>query len=212
MARKKKSANQKAYEKELNRIKRFIRNAEKRGFRFSDFELPKPPARYTKKQVEKLKELTSTKLYHKATYLDPETGKVVGGLRGRTIERRTAARKGIERKAKKARRANAADLVMRKINSLIEEYPTRGARYLNKLLNRQIEKYGKEVVAKSIAMAPEDMIQMAQEIVYYRKDSQYVSRALYHFAEIILGSIPTDSEKREMEDVLSDMDEMWDDA
>ena len=49
MAKKKKAQSpvEKAYNRERNRIKRFIREAEKRGYRFSDFSIPDKPKKIT---------------------------------------------------------------------------------------------------------------------------------------------------------------------
>lgn len=214
MARKKrKSAQRQAYEKELNRIKRFIRSAEKRGYRFDKSIIPERPKRYTKKQVENLKELTATKLYHKATYLDPVTGKVVGGLRGRKLERQAAAKKGQETKRRKARAAqprrvaNASTIVLNNVRSLINEYPTAGAMYLEKILNREIANYGESAVARALMEAPEDMVALAQEIVFYISDSASIQRALLSFHEIITGTIPTEEELSDIVEVAETMEE-----
>lgn len=218
MAKKKrKSVQRQAYEKELNRIKRFIRSAEKRGYRFDKSIIPVRPKRYTKKQVENLKELTATKLYHKATYLDPVTGKVVGGLRGRKIERQAAAKKGQEtrhrrlmqrREAGSGRRvANASTIVLNNVRSLIDEYPTAGAMYLERILNREIANYGESAVARALMEAPEDMVALAQEIVFYISDSASIQRALLSFHEIITGTIPTEEELADIVEVAETMEE-----
>ena len=44
-----------AFKKELYRIKRFIRNARKRGYEFDDNVLPKQPKRITRKKLEEIK-------------------------------------------------------------------------------------------------------------------------------------------------------------
>lgn len=100
MAKKKKklTPNQQAYNKELRRIQQFVRRAEKRGFRFDTSIIPQKKRRVTKKDIEKAKQLTANKLYEKAAYLSPETGKVVSGTQGRTLERKASARKGQETK------------------------------------------------------------------------------------------------------------------
>lgn len=103
MMKKKKTLNQLEYEKALKNLKRRIKAAEKRGFRFDKSEiLPiEKPKRITKKRIESLKKLN---IYSKkgTTYLNDETGKVVSGEAGRSIERKARAKKAAQtRKARK---------------------------------------------------------------------------------------------------------------
>lgn len=101
--KKKKTLNQLEYEKALKNLKRRIKAAEKRGFRFDKSEiLPiEKPKRITKKRIESLKKLN---IYSKkgTTYLNDETGKVVSGKAGQSIERKARAKKAAQtRKAQK---------------------------------------------------------------------------------------------------------------
>lgn len=101
--KKKKTLNQLEYEKALKNLKRRIKAAEKRGFRFDKSEiLPiEKPKRITKKRIESLKKLN---IYSKTgtTYLNDETGKVVSGIAGQSIERKARAKKAAQtRKARK---------------------------------------------------------------------------------------------------------------
>lgn len=97
-------AYEKAYKKELSRIKRFVKEAEKRGYRF-DFKIPEPPKTYTKKQLEKLHKITPTSLYKKAKYYDLESGEILKGLEGRKLERSRAAYRAAYTKALRKRQA-----------------------------------------------------------------------------------------------------------
>lgn len=104
--KKKKTLNQLEYEKALKNLKRRIKAAEKRGFRFDKSEiLPiEKPKRITKKRIESLKKLN---IYSKkgTTYLNDETGKVVSGKAGQSIERKARAKKAAQtRKARKQQR------------------------------------------------------------------------------------------------------------
>lgn len=83
---------QKQWKQEEKRLQRFIKAAEKRGFIFPENVIPKEPKRVTKKSVERLQNITPTKLYSKAKYKD-ETGKLISGTEGRTSERKKAASK-----------------------------------------------------------------------------------------------------------------------
>ena len=89
-----------AYDKEIRRINRFIKNATKRGYTF-DLEaiqemIPEAGNRITAKKIQILKSIKAPKLYSKATYREPGTGRIMSGFKGREEERRKAAFKGIK--------------------------------------------------------------------------------------------------------------------
>lgn len=103
MVKKKKTLNQLEYEKALKNLKRRIRAAEKRGFRFDKLEIipSEKPKRVTKKRIEIIKKLD---IYSQkgTTYLNDETGKVVSGKAGQSIEHKARAKKAAQtRKARK---------------------------------------------------------------------------------------------------------------
>lgn len=104
---KKQSAKQqainKAYAKERNRLKSFVRRAEKRGYSFPDTLIPSIPKRKTEASIRKLKKLTKDVLYSKATYGGELTfGEIVSGKEGLNLERKLIAKKASEtRKANK---------------------------------------------------------------------------------------------------------------
>jgi hypothetical protein len=103
MMKKKKTLNQLEYEKALKNLKRRIKAAEKRGFRFDKSEIlpSEKPKRITKKRIESIKKLN---IYAQkgSTYLDDESGKVVSGKVGQSIERKARAKKAAQtRKARK---------------------------------------------------------------------------------------------------------------
>lgn len=104
---KKQSAKQKAinkvYAKERNRLKSFVRGAEKRGYSFPDTLIPSIPKRKTEASIRKLKKLTKDVLYSKATYGGEATfGEIVSGKEGLNLERKLRAKRASEtRKANK---------------------------------------------------------------------------------------------------------------
>ena len=104
---KKQSAKQqainKAYAKERNRLKSFVRRAKKRGYSFPDTLIPSIPKRKTEASIRKLKKLTKDVLYSKATYGGEATfGEIVSGKEGLNLERKLRAKKASEtRKANK---------------------------------------------------------------------------------------------------------------
>lgn len=95
------TTNQMAFKKELYRIKRFIRNARKRGYEFDDNVLPKQPKRITRKKLEEIKNIKPSDLYKKAVYHDKISHETFTGQEGRKIERYRATLK-----AKKTREKN----------------------------------------------------------------------------------------------------------
>lgn len=98
MAKKKlqKSETQVQYEKQLKRIKQFVRRAEKRGYYFPEDIIPQKLKRPTKKSVEKLARITPESLYKKSQYVIKETGELISGVEGRKAERKEVAKKAQE--------------------------------------------------------------------------------------------------------------------
>lgn len=97
MARRKLSETQKAYNKQLSRIKRFIKRAEQRGYQFKDSVIPKRPKRVTKGSVRKLQKLTPEALYKKAVYGGEATyGEIVPAPVGLKAERSLRSKRAAE--------------------------------------------------------------------------------------------------------------------
>lgn len=97
--RHKQTPTERAYFKQVRRIKQFIRRAEKRGFYFNENVLPKRPNRITQASVRKLAKLTPDKLYEKAEYAGTLSyGEIVPSIEGLKLERSARAKKGAETK------------------------------------------------------------------------------------------------------------------
>lgn len=76
------------YNRNVKRIKQFIRRAEKRGYKFPEIKLPKGA---------KIRELTPEKLYKKAVYGGAETfGEIVPGAQGLKLERSSRSKKAYQ--------------------------------------------------------------------------------------------------------------------
>ena len=99
----KQQAINKAYAKERNRVKSFVRRAEKRGYSFPESIIPSIPKRKTEASIRKLKKLTKEMLYSKASYGGEATsGEIVSGKEGLKLERQLRAKRASEtRKEKK---------------------------------------------------------------------------------------------------------------
>lgn len=97
----KQQAINKAYAKERNRVKSFVRRAEKRGYSFPETIIPSIPKRKTEASIRKLKKLTKDVLYAKATYGGEATfGELVSGIEGLKLERQLRAKKASETRGK----------------------------------------------------------------------------------------------------------------
>lgn len=91
---KKYSAVEQEYNKELKRINRFIKRAEKRGYLFFVNAVPKKPKRITKASVNRLKKIKPDVLYKKSVYGGEATsGEIVRGEIGRHAERSLSSKK-----------------------------------------------------------------------------------------------------------------------
>lgn len=95
--RRKQTPAERAYSKQVKRIKQFISRAEKRGYQFSEDVLPQRPKRITQASVRKLAKLTPDKLYQKAVYGGLATGgEIVPATEGVKLERSLRAKKAVE--------------------------------------------------------------------------------------------------------------------
>ena len=97
------SPTEKEYNKQLRRIKAFIKRASERGYEFEPDIIPQRPKRITKASVERLRKLTPQKMYEKAKYHTPE-GDIISGTLGRKRERLEAAKKAKKTKELKKQR------------------------------------------------------------------------------------------------------------
>ena len=89
------------YKREIKRIKRFIKRAEKRGYYFN-FKEPQSPKRIRKESVERLKKITPEKLYASATYRGLFSDfRELSGLEARKKERSASAKKAAETRKRK---------------------------------------------------------------------------------------------------------------
>lgn len=113
----------KEYNKEYNRIKRFIESATKRGYNFDVSALPKKSLNPSLKQLERLKQIKPENLYRKATFIDPLTGGVVSGTTGRKIERQIASAKSkIQKNTVTTTLPRESDAVLSNIRGIVDKW------------------------------------------------------------------------------------------
>lgn len=222
----KKSQLLKEYNKERNRIKRFIRNAEKRGYIFEPNLIPPKPKTITSGSVRRLSKIRPAQLYNKAYAISAVTGQPITVEQRKREIREEAARKGWETRRRKKDQEDynrikynkewqqtfhASKLVWDKVQSMIANVgvqQSQSADLLNNLLNSEIEKYGADSVMYSIAQASEDFLSTCEVIIKYHPSSAVSRTAVQHLYTLISGNLPSDAEQEEIDKALAS-DETW---
>lgn len=222
----KKSQLLKEYNKERNRIKRFIRNAEKRGYVFEPNLIPPKPKTITSSSIRRLSKIRPAELYNKAYAISAVTGQPITVEQRKREIREEAARKAWETRRRKKDQVdynriksnrewqqmfNASKLVWDKVQAMIASVSvqqSQSADLLNNLLNSEIEKYGADSVLYSIAQASEDFLSTCEVIIKYHPSSAVSRAAVQHLYTLISGSLPSAVEQAEIDKALDD-DETW---
>jgi hypothetical protein len=113
LARKKKTANQQAYQKERKRLLQAINRAEKKGYVFDENLVPNVPKRVTQKALERIRQTKPNQLYSKAVYLDQDTGEVIPALERKKEVRRQASKRAYEKRKKEKAFYPTIDIIER---------------------------------------------------------------------------------------------------
>ena len=223
----KKSQLLKEYNKERNRIKRFIRNAEKRGYVFEPNLIPPKPKTITAGSVRRLSKIRPAQLYNKAYAISSITGQPITVQQRKREIREEASRKAWETRRRKKEQGDhdriksnkewqqmfhASKLVWDKVQSMIENVgvqQSQSADLLNNLLNSQIEQYGADAVIYSIAQASDDFLSTCEVIIKYHPTSAVSRTAVEHLYTLISGNLPNEAEQAEIDKALA-KDESWD--
>lgn len=222
----KKSQLLKEYNKERNRIKRFIRNAEKKGYVFEPNLLPPKPKTITSGSIRRLSKIRPAQLYNKAYAISAVTGQPITVEQRKREIRQEASRKAWETRRRKKDQEDynrikadrewqqtfhVSKLVWDKVQSMIANVgveQSQSADLLNNLLNSEIEKYGVDSVMYSIAQASEDFLSTCEVIIKYHPSSAVSRTAVQHLYTLISGNIPSDAEQEEIDEALAN-DENW---
>ena len=224
----KKSQLLKEYNKERNRIKRFIRSAEKRGYVFEPNLIPPRPKTITSGSIRRLSKIRPAQLYKKAYAISAVTGQPITVEQRKREIREEATRKAWETRRRKKDQEDynriktnkewqqmfhTSKLVWDKVQSMIANVgvqQSESADLLNNLLNSQIEQYGADIVLYSIAQASEDFLSTCEVIIKYHPNSSVSRTAVQHLYTLISGNIPSDEEQAEIDKALA-RDETWED-
>jgi hypothetical protein len=223
----KKSQLLKEYNKERNRIKRFIRNAEKRGYVFEPNIIPPRPKTITSGSVRRLSKIRPAQLYKKAYAISAVTGQPITVEQRKKEIRQESSRKAWETRRRKKDEEDynriksnkewqqtfeVSKLVWDKVQSMISSVgvqQSESAKLLNNLLNSEIEKYGADTVLYSIAQVSEDFLSTCEVIIKYHPSSAVSRTAVQHLYTLISGNLPSDAEQAEIDNALAS-DETWD--
>lgn len=216
----------KDYNKERNRIKRFIRNAEKRGYVFEPNIIPTKPKTITAGSIRRLSKIRPAQLYNKAYAISAVTGQPITVEQRKREIREEASRRAWETRRRKKddedygriktnrewqQMFHSSKLVWNKVQSMIANVgvqQSQSADLLNNLLNSEIEKYGADSVMYSIAQSSEDFLSTCEVIIRYHPSSAVSRTAVEHLYTLISGNLPTDAEQAEIDNALSN-DEFW---
>lgn len=222
----KKSQLLKEYNKERNRIKRFIRNAEKRGYVFEPNLIPPRPKTITSGSIRRLSKIRPAQLYNKAYAISAVTGQPITVEQRKREIREEASRKTWETRRRKKDQADynriksnrewqqmfhTSKLVWDKVQAMIANVgvqQSQSADLLNNLLNSEIEKYGADSVMYCIAQASEDFLSTCEVIIRYHPSSAVSRAAVQHIYTLISGNLPSGAEQAEIDKALAN-DETW---
>lgn len=222
----KKSQLLKEYNKERNRIKRFIRYAEKRGYVFEPNLIPPKPKTITSGSIRRLSKIRPAQLYNKAYAISAVTGQPITVEQRKREIRQAASRKAWETRRRKKDQEDynriksnkewqqtfhISKLVWDKVQSMIANVgvqQSQSADLLNNLLNSEIKKYGADSVLYSIAQATEDFLSTCEVIIKYHPSSAVSRTAVEHLYTLISGNLPSDAEQAEIDKAI-DTDETW---
>lgn len=222
----KKSQLLKEYNKERNRIKRFIKSAEKRGYVFEPNLIPSKPKTITSGSIRRLAKIRPAQLYNKAYAISAVTGQPITVEQRQREIRQEAVRKAWETRRRKKDQEDynkiksneewqqmfhASKLVWDKVQSMIANVgvqQSNSADLLNNLLNSQIEQYGVDSVLYCIAQSTEDFLSTCETIIKYHPSSAVSRTAVQHLYTLISGNLPSEAEQAEIDKALEN-DETW---
>ena len=196
MARRKLTKNQIEYNKQVRRIKNFIKRAEKRGYEFNEDILPKTPKRITKQAIKRLENLKPNQLYAKAEFLDTSTGEMLKGTKGRKLERQRASEKARQtrqrnksKKKKPKTTLKAEDVILNNFYEYLKTFPVK----LTARISQFVKKLEKEIGRNEVATALQNMPMKFHEILAMVNYSSDQADAL--FCTQLLEYLPNASEQ-----------------
>ena len=184
MARRKLTKNQIEYNKQVRRIKNFIKRAEKRGYEFSDDILPKTPKRITKQAIKRLENLKPNQLYAKAEFLDTSTGEMLKGTQGRKLERQRASEKAKQtrqrnksKKKKPKTTLKAEDVILNNFYEYLKSFPVKLTAKIRQFVKKLEMEIGKNEVATALQNMPMKFHEILEMVNYSSDQADEVFRS-----------------------------------
>lgn len=215
------------HQKQLRRVRDFIRRAERRGYEF----LPELTSNLSNFSTQKLKSLTPNKLYEQAT--STRYGTEMSGIKARQIERSLSAKKGVQTRRAKAEDirhnyyqrtnpqqqseepASYEDTILLQIYDLIDTYIgsstinlSYGANLLKATLDSEIATFGRAKVAQALENGPSEALESAVAVIE-ESTPEKKGNARTRLITIIRGDIPTINEIKPYSDYMDSIDSIY---
>ena len=132
---------QKAYNKEVQRIERRLKAAEKRGYIIPKSIWPEKLTNPKVKSLENIKNVRIQDIYNKRNvkYADPTTGELMSGKAGRKLEQSRASKKGAETRRKKKELPREGFETIDRVMSMIDNFVPYGTPMQKERRQRQKE-------------------------------------------------------------------------
>lgn len=156
--------------KELRRIKRFVKAAEKRGYTFSDNVIPSMPKKITVGTLRKVQKITPKTLYQKAVYTTLAGKKISGTARKKQEQINAAKKSAYTQKAKRVLRT-----VREMLNSWapdprwtkpLADIKENAKNSVESILEGAINRLGEKQVAYNLEKNAKEVIKLVEEIIY----------------------------------------------
>lgn len=90
------------------------------------------------------------------------------------------------------------DLVIDRMNSMIKDTGTNGAKILEDLLKKEIKKYGKNAVTGALEQLPKEYIEEMETVIKYEQAKDQNSKTMRKIAEAIKSEILNPSERKDI--------------
>lgn len=90
------------------------------------------------------------------------------------------------------------DLVIDRMNNMIKDTGTNGAKILEDLLKKEIKKYGKNAVTGALEQLPKEYIEEMETVIKYEQAKDQNSKTMRKIAEAIKSEILNPSERKEI--------------
>ena len=212
------------YKKELARINRFIKSAEKRGFSFGEYKPPKQPKTVTQKSLKTIRKVTPATLYKKATYFDPITQTTYTAAEGQHLIR-SRAQKSAKRAAKARTKASTPgyrppsdiDDILEHMEEMISgwspspswtpsytELKRKDVNIFRNILQGAINSLGREQVARNCQAKAVTVKLLAFHICYGSSDFKWdtIEADITALTAIVYGRTLTVSESKDIEEMI----------